>query len=300
MKRPVLFFLLPFFCMTMAAHAQTAFTHKDLIEVSGIATSPTKQAGIWVINDSGNPAHLFAAKKNGEHIARFSIQGIRNRDFEDITAWKAKDGSGRIAIADVGDNKGWRHHLRLILIKEPLFSQKQTTLSPLSVIRFRYPDGPKDCEAVAADLSANRFLILSKRDTPPILYDLPMDAASDIIHTARRIGEIPVPRPTPKEKKKDPEYGAFGSRPTALSIAKDGEHLLLLTYKRLYLFSNPQKTPWEDHLKGPFPPPIRIPLKKLPQAESADFFGPVVLVATERKPPRILEFPVSTTPEAKP
>jgi hypothetical protein len=39
-------------------------------------------------------------------------------------------------------------------------------------VRFRFEDGPRDCEAMAVDPEQPRALLLSKRTEPPVLYEL--------------------------------------------------------------------------------------------------------------------------------
>ncbi|AZQ44263.1 hypothetical protein [Nonlabens ponticola] len=71
------------------------------------------------INDSGNSASLYLYQDNSR-IHSITIQGVKNKDWEDVTV--IKDGSGHatdIIIADIGDNSQSRDDIQLIKVPLP-------------------------------------------------------------------------------------------------------------------------------------------------------------------------------------
>ncbi|MCG8616025.1 MAG: hypothetical protein MI802_07385 [Desulfobacterales bacterium] len=125
-------------------------------------------------------------------------------------------------------------------------------------MRFRYADGPRDCEALAVDEPNQKIYLLSKRETYPTLYELPLSVApEDTLYTATPIAKIQtLPQPTPADLKE--KYGKYRSQPTSMDLSADGTRLVVLTYKNGYLFRrNPNQT-WEEVFRSP-PETIRLP-----------------------------------------
>ena len=107
------------------------------------------------------------------NVARFRVKGAKNIDWEDLASF---DLGGRhyLMVADTGDNGGLRRTLQLHAFEEPARLRDGGTLEPAWSIAFRWPDGPRDCEAVAVDAAAGRVLLVSKKRRPPELFDLPL------------------------------------------------------------------------------------------------------------------------------
>src|SRR4051812_26592257 len=59
----------------------------QLREISGLAASRTHPDVLWVHNDGGNAARLYAIGKRGSLLATFDIAGVANTDWEDIAAF---------------------------------------------------------------------------------------------------------------------------------------------------------------------------------------------------------------------
>ena len=58
------------------------YIHPDIRESSGIVASQQFEGVYWTLNDSGNPATLYATKRNGELIQEIAVKGSRNFDWE--------------------------------------------------------------------------------------------------------------------------------------------------------------------------------------------------------------------------
>ncbi len=228
----------------------------DISEASGIAAGA--DGLFWVINDSGNPPDLFAIGADGLVRDRFTIADTPNIDWEDLAAFTL-DRIPYLLIADVGDNLAGRDRCMLFVVREPELtdgpSEQKRQLTVQWRIRFRYPDGPRDCEAVAVDVPRKRVLLLSKRDKPPLLYELPLQPASETVVAARLGPMTAIPPPTPADLKH--KYGFSWSRPTAMDLSADGNRLVVLTYKHAYAFIKTSGQSWPAIITLP---PLCIPL----------------------------------------
>ncbi len=78
------------------------YTHADIRESSGIVASRQFEGVYWTLNDSGNPAVLYATKRNGELIREIKINGIRNFDWEALVL-TTKDNSGLATSATIAE-----------------------------------------------------------------------------------------------------------------------------------------------------------------------------------------------------
>jgi len=239
-----------------------AITDPEINEASGMAASLRDDTLLWIVNDSGNPSALFAIGPDGQTRARFSVADAPNCDWEDLAAFFL-DQTPCLLIADTGDNLAGRGRCSLFVVEEPelrnTLENREQELPVKWQIRFTYPDGPRDCEAVAVDVSNGKVLLLSKRNRPPILYELPLIPAStetgEIVATA--IGPVTSIPPPTGEDLRNP-YGFSWSRPTAMDLSADGNRLVILTYKHAYAYIKSPEESWSSVITKP-PAIIHLP-----------------------------------------
>ncbi|MCG8620338.1 MAG: hypothetical protein MI802_29305 [Desulfobacterales bacterium] len=190
----------------------------------------------------------------------------------------------------MGDNKAVRAFCTLYAVKEPEVTASMAT-APLEVtwrMRFRYADGPRDCEALAVDEPNQKIYLLSKRETYPTLYELPLSfTPEDRMYTATPVAKIrTIPQPTPADLKE--KYGKYRSQPTSMDIYADGTALMILTYKNGYLFRRGPNQTWAEVFKST-PETISLPLPntgELIQREAlcVDHDTKSIIVTTEQLP----------------
>lgn len=239
-------------------------THRELDEISGLAASHAHDDVLWVHNDSGNPARLYAISRRGRLIARFDVVGAKNIDWEDIASFDL-DGRHYLLLADTGDNGGRRHDVALHVFEEPA-RLRNGTLTPAWTIRARWPDGPRDCEAVAVDATLGQVLLISKKRVPPELFTLPLADPHEDMVEARRIGRLTgVPQVGEELKRRDPSLAALFSRVTAADISPDRRTLAVLTYGSVMFYRRNDDQGWADAVANP-PETHDVPL--IPQAEA--------------------------------
>lgn len=97
-----------------------------LEEASGLyIESPGK---LWWHNDSGGEPRLMATDNKGTVTDSIWLDGIQNRDWEDITA----DDAGNLYIGDFGNNRNQRQDLTIFILNKES--------GGLDSIRYHYPE----------------------------------------------------------------------------------------------------------------------------------------------------------------
>jgi hypothetical protein len=130
-----------------------------LAEVSGLAASRAQPGRYWINNDGGNGEALLLIEPDGKRVATLGITGVVNTDWEDLASF-ALDGHNYVLIADTGDNGGIRKTLKLHVIEEPARPKDGDKVAPAWTIEFAWPDGARDCEAVAVDAARGEVLLV--------------------------------------------------------------------------------------------------------------------------------------------
>ncbi len=262
----------------------------SLSETSGMAASIRRPGCFWMINDGGNDPVVYAVGPAGQDLGAVALRGAANYDWEDIASFQ-RDGRPYLLIADTGDNRAVRKNSVLYLVREPEIpgrpgvSKRRAT--PEQIIRFRFPGGPMDCEAVAVEPGGKTALMLTKRTQPPELYALKL-APGEGVATARRVMAVTtIPVPSEAELVADPIFGRFRSQPTALDISSDGSRAVVLTYARAYLFERDPGASWDQVFARE---PKALPPFELRQAEALCFGsdGRSVYISSEKRPAPLL------------
>jgi hypothetical protein len=234
-------------------------------EVSGAAASRRHADVLWVENDGGNAPVLYAVSTRGGLLARDRVEGVANTDWEDLAAFEL-DQRHYILVADVGDNGGLRRTLQLHAIEEPA-SLRDTVLRPAWSVSFRWPDGPRDCEAAFVDAAAGKVLLISKKRHPPELFEVPLRPPADATVVARRIGTLAgVPRADARSLRDRPRAARLVGQITSADLSRDGQSLAVLTYQDVLFYA---RKPGESWAQAVVRKPRIKPLPPLlPQAEA--------------------------------
>jgi len=300
MKRAVWLLALSVFCANAQVFAPPPYataqldgliTDAGLDEISGLAASRRVDDLYWVHNDAPRPAELVALDGKGQRRGSVRIEGARAIDWEDIASYSL-DGKSWLLVGDVGDNLGVRKDYELIAIEEPVLpvDGSTVTVKPAWRVRFRYPDGPHDVEALAVDVPARTILLLSKRTPRPTLYSLPLGAGTGDIAVAQKLVEVDaIPAPTPAERAAHFPAARYGGSPTAMDIDAAGRRAIVLTYRDIWIFAREHGESWSEAFVRK---PQRLPLPLLAQAEAVGFdrAGKAIRVSGERLPAPWLRF----------
>lgn len=269
-------------------------------EISGIAASNRAENTLWAINDSGNKPNLLAFKHSGNFYANW-ITSIENRDWEDLASFKY-EGKPYLIVAETGDNLKAHKNYALHIFNEPqtdtLTSERKELLEPVTTLRFIYPDGPQNSEAIAVSHADNSIIIITKVDAGSAsIYAVPLSlkASSDLI-TATKLGEIPELPQAPGDGLIAKLTGINFSAATAMDINPQDNTAVLLSYREVYRWTRKSaKQSWGSVFSQP---PERIMRHSLQQAESLSFdaAGEKIYIVSERLPTPVLRLtPVGQT-----
>ena len=236
-----------------------------LDETSGLAASGRFRDTFWLIQDGGNGAQLHAISRRGSRVASLQVDGVHNTDWEDLASFEMQ-GRPYVLIADTGDNGGLRRTLLLHVVPEPESLVDGAHVRPAWSIAFRWPDGPRDSEAVTVDAAAGEVLLVSKKRDPAELFAVPLRPSPGVA-TARRIARL-APPPTEAGaggNAQDDRRRKLGRQVTAADLSPDANTLAVLTYDRLLLYP---RRPGESWAKAVARPPRTQPVPWLHQAEA--------------------------------
>ena len=131
-----------------------------LDEISGVVVGHRMDGVLWVEEDSGNDAAVYALEPTGEVVAEVTVDGATNEDWEDL-AWA----KGRLWVGDIGDNERDRSAIQVYSFREP--RDRGVTSVDATIVRLRYEDGPHDAEAMFVDPRDEHLYIIEKQFTEP-------------------------------------------------------------------------------------------------------------------------------------
>ena len=263
----------------------------DINEASGLARSHLNPERYWVINDSDSSPRLYAIGNDGSHQAVVEVEGAAVSDWEDLSSYVIDD-RAMLLIADVGDNLARRRDIALYIVAEPaLAGPDPHTIEVIRQINVILPDGATDVESVSVDTVGEKILILSKRDIPAVLYEVPLWAdEADGPVKATRLGVVDsIVQPTARDRAHAPVALDWHWQPTAMDISPDGRNAVILTYRALYFYQRSPAQSWFDALQLPPATTVHFDAK---EAEAVAFSvdGTEVYVTIEQINAPLLRF----------
>ena len=200
---------------------------KKIDEASGIVQ--LKDSTAWLINDSGDADKIYKVNFQGELLREFKVDNAKNKDWEDL----AKDEKGNVYIADIGNNNNRRQEL--IIYKVPNPEKEKGSRIEAKKIKFSYPDQKKfppkkknlKYDAEASFYWDNHIYIITKNRADPfdgeaLIYKVPSKKGT---YEATRVGSF------------FPCKEFATCRITAADISPDGQKIVLLSYGKLWLFT---------------------------------------------------------------
>lgn len=161
-----------------------------LEESSGAAPSAHRPGVVWTHNDSGDDPRLVAVDGEGRTAAALRPAGARRVDWEALERTDCPEGSC-LWIADTGDNLERRSDPVLYRLVEPVPSDDPGQEPPAAggpedgapgpptitvdaqAYPVRFPDGPRDVEALFVLPGEDLHLITKGRSDPVTLYRYP-------------------------------------------------------------------------------------------------------------------------------
>jgi len=163
------------------------FTDPRLTEISGMAPSTLHRGVMWVHNDSGDEARLYALQLSDcSVVAELTLRDVSARDFEGLAAGVDPQGRAVLWVGDIGDNRDSWSEVSIYRIREP--KKLGTKSAQVQRYRFTYEDGPHNAETIMADPASQQIWIVTKAMAGGSIYALPKKLKKSGINTAKRIG----------------------------------------------------------------------------------------------------------------
>ena len=269
-------------------------TNQAMDEISGLAASRTHPGRYWAINDSGNTAQLHLMDGDGQHQGSVDVAGAENVDWEDLASFEL-DGRNYLLIADTGDNGGIRQDLALHVFEEPTDLGRPAAVA--WTVRFRWPDGPRDCEAAAVDPVRGEVLLVSKKRVPAELFRVPL-ARSNQEHVAEKVGTLPgIEQPDARDLARSPLYGRYRAQVTGADLSPNGSVLAVLNYRSIHFVVRGRGEDWRSALGSKLP---HLALPWIPQAEAIAFSldGQEMRIGSEQLPSPLVRFRIEKKSQA--
>ena len=197
-----------------------------LVEASGIAPSRRNPGVLWLHNDSGDHARLFAVGTDGAALGQLWLPGAADPDLEDVATARCPDGIDHcVWIADTGNNELDRDDLAIYAVPEQVVS----AATPLGIataermwrIPIRYDGAVLDSEALAVAADGRSFHLFEKINE---------DQARLFVATGPFADGVPVTM-TAAGTVTSPAAGINdGRKITGAALHPDGTRLLLRVY----------------------------------------------------------------------
>lgn len=223
----------------------------ELKETSGLVVSAKNPDTLWLNNDSGDSARVFAVSPKGVLQGIYPLEGATAIDWEDIAIGPGpKPRAPYLYVGDIGDNAAARPTIVVYRVAEPDVVSDGGTHPQTGVdaLTFTYPDGPHDAEALMVDPRSGEIYIIIKHlaGGPAAVYRAPADLAAGSTTVLTKVGEIAIGRVP------------FVDAVTASDISRDGRAIGVRTYGGVRLWNLAPKQSLIDALtakpcKGPVP-----------------------------------------------
>jgi hypothetical protein len=254
-------------CPRYAPAARTGFVaHSAVTEASGVVNSRRNADALWVHNDSGGQAQVFAITRAGGALATYTLEGARAVDWEDIAIGPGpQQGEPYLYIADIGDNGRSRSSVTIYRVLEPTPPSAASVIAPTSSLTgveslvFRYPDGAHNAETLLVDpLSGDIFIVEKASDGDSQIFRAAAPHVPGSTRVMDSVGRL--------------RFGAgalAGSvTTTGGDISPNGRSIAIRTYDRAFLW---RRAPGQSVASALTGEPCAIPLATEGQGEALGF-----------------------------
>jgi hypothetical protein len=204
------------------------FDLRAIPEASGIVKSRRYPDIFWVHNDSGNPAAIFAIRRNGSIVREFRI-AAPNIDWEDIAA----DEEGHLYLGDIGNNGGILAIRMIYQINEPDPERPVKDPLPSKAATFYAPPRTDRFDAEGLFIQGGQAVVVAKRfdGRDADLFAIPFHPAAPLLRpaTPKPIGALP----------------RFRQPATGASLTADGRLLAVCSSSVTRVYRRGEIKPWE-------------------------------------------------------
>jgi len=214
----------------------------EVRESSGLAPVSGHPGMVWTHNDSGWPAELFAVTLEGRLVVRVQVTGAENVDWEELARVPCGEAGDEacLLIADTGDNLERRVDPALYRVPEPVLPESapppddaeggrvevyRLATAPAERFPLRFPDGPRDVEAMVP-LADGRVLLITKGRSDPV----------EVYRTPQALGSPGEPIELERIQRLTERPASWPARVTGAAITPAGEAVGVRTYESLRFY----------------------------------------------------------------
>ncbi|MGW8323404.1 MAG: hypothetical protein ACWGSD_17795, partial [Thermodesulfobacteriota bacterium] len=232
----VLFLSLPAYAQTVSGlqcgsfRQVGKFTSREIAECSGLVVSRKNPGVLWVHNDSGDSARLFAVREDGSLRGIFHLARAESEDWEDLALGPCRDpGKECLYVGDIGDNMRDRRKIQIYRVEEPAVPLEgppvRRRLKGTERFDCTYPDGPHDAEALFVDPASGIPYLITKEHggSAASVYRFPAASGSGKAIPLEKVATLPS-----------------RSSVTGGDITQDGSMILLRDYFFAYGYFRPR------------------------------------------------------------
>lgn len=256
-------------------------------EISGLLISRKNPGVLWVHDDGGNPAKIYALNMSGTILGSLELATPAaypphpansgdfqfNNDWEDSAIGPCGDDEC-LYIADFGDNSANKQdgnanfHYTIYKIVEPDVDANTPfaaiTSNEWSGHAFRYPDGSHNAEALAVS-SSGVLYIFTKEESgarSDVFRFAPLEEIADREFTT-------APQVLSFEGSLEMPIGPLG-QVTGASMHRNGERVALRTYQDLFEYQIGSDNSWGNATRDVTTPQLSYP-NESPQGEAVAY-----------------------------
>ena len=236
-----------------------------LAETSGLVESRRSKGVLWLHDDAGAAARLFAVGRDGVLVGTFDLVGARAEDWEDIAIGPGPTaGVPYLYVGDIGDNDEKRASVQIYRVAEPAIgstpASQPVALDGVDRITLVYPDGAHNAETLLVDpLTADVFIVTKSTKGDSRVFRAPAPLAAGAAVTMKDTGvalRFGVP----------PLGG--DERATAGDISVRGDKIVVRTRSSAFLWRRSEGQTVTQAMTGV---PCPVPLRTEPQGEAFGF-----------------------------
>ncbi len=214
---------------TLVASTPGGLASTEMDESSGLVVSATNPDTLWINNDSGDTARVFAVSTTGALRGIYALAGATALDWEDIAIGPGPQPSTPyLYVGDIGDNAEGRANIVVYREKEPTVvgDGGTYTLDGVDALTLQYPDGPHDAEALLVDPRSGELYVIAKHlaGGPAGVYRAPAGLAAGSTTVLALVGDLKLP------------LGLLNAV-TAADISRDGNTIGVRTYGAVRLWN---------------------------------------------------------------
>ena len=213
-----------------AVQTGAAIAEPSINEASGLVASGDHPGVLWMIEDSLNPAILWAINTQGQTVGKFTLSGAINFDWEDISIDRLP-GTDEVYVPDIGDNKNIRDGTTakrplptIYRLPEPVVSASGPEVIatvPVEAFPIRYADEsgnllpPRNAESYMVDPITHDSFIVEKvahvvsGKNEYWVSRLPASLTPGVVNLATRISSV------------------IAGKPLAADISPDGQWIMI-------------------------------------------------------------------------